>query len=84
MRSEIPPPPTVTLDTREPWLRARCPCGGEYTAGMTTDGDALLIHTIPYCRLFERAASADFLREARESGAEILAHGGERHPPRAT
>jgi hypothetical protein len=67
--------PEITLDTRRVWAKARCPCGGEYTAGTATNGDALLIHTLPACVAFELEDGVEFLTNARKNGARILAGG---------
>jgi hypothetical protein len=62
----------IVIDRARPWVTARCPCGGEYTAGHDVRGGAVLLHSLPPCASFHADDPAIFLRKAREGGAELL------------
>jgi hypothetical protein len=64
---------SVTIDDRQPHVSARCPfCGGTYTAGISTEGDGILIHSMPPCDKFSRLEMCDFMQAARLVDARVL------------
>jgi hypothetical protein len=68
-------PRAVTLDTQKPWVCARCPCGGTYTAGYF-DGDPSIVHSEPACAAFLDLECDAFLEAMRKAGAKAIDGGG--------
>lgn len=71
----------VTIDRTRPWVRARCPCGGEFIAGETTRSDPhmfefVCLHTMPPCTQYVVLPVKEFMRDARERGAVTIDDGG--------
>jgi len=63
---------SLTIDVRKPHVTAVCPCGGEFTAGESTDGVPFAIHSLPTCPKFVELGVAEFMRWARLHGARTL------------
>jgi hypothetical protein len=59
---------SFTIDKSQVHVTARCPfCGGTYTAGFAKEtGHGILLHTIPYCKRFERLTAG--LERVERSG----------------
>jgi hypothetical protein len=67
---------SVFLDTNKPHVTAQCPCGGQYTAGSLSNGDAAVLHSIPYCENFDKLEPIEFMRVSRLGGAMPIDGGG--------
>ena len=67
---------SFTLDTAKPHVTALCPfCKGQYTAGETTEGVPVILHTLPHCNEFQVMGVVEFMRKAREAGAITITKG---------
>lgn len=66
---------TLELDTNKPHVTARCPCGGQYTAGESKCGEAFVLHTMPPCDNYMKMNVLDFLKSSRLNGAKPISGG---------